>query len=223
MHVDTVLILANGEWGDATRLRALADRADQVIAADGAWAKAVAAGIPVDRVIGDLDSLTDEEKASLLESDVDVQIHPPDKDLTDLDLALDHALGLSPAKLVVFGAFGGRIDHTLANVLLLERAAARGVGVELIADRETAWLIRGDFTLPIGRGGDRVSLIPLSEEAVVRTDGLRYRLNDERLVRASAHGISNVIEDLPVRIAVRSGTVLVVHGPAEEPQEAADR
>jgi thiamine pyrophosphokinase len=220
MHVDTVLILANGEWGNATRLCALADRADLIVAADGAWAKAVEAGIPVDRVIGDLDSLTDEEKASLLESDVDVQIHPPDKDLTDLDLALDHALGLSPAKLVVFGAFGGRIDHALANVLLLERAVARSVEVELIADRETAWLIRGDFTLPIGRAGDRVSLIPLSEEAVVRTDGLRYRLNEEPLVRASAHGISNVIEELPVRVAVRSGTVLVVHGPAEEPEGA---
>ena len=215
MSADTVLILANGEWGNATRLRRLADRADRIVAADGAWAKAVAAGIPVDLVIGDLDSLTDEQKTSLRESGVEVRVHPPDKDFTDLDLALDHALGLSPTKLIVFGAFGGRIDHTLANVLLLERAVERGVGVELIADGETAWLIRGGFTLPIGRAGDRVSLIPLSDEAVVRTDGLRYRLDDEPLVRASARGISNVIEEIPVRIAVRSGTVLVVHGPAE--------
>lgn len=221
MAVDTVLILANGEWGDATRLRGLADRADRIVAADGAWAKAVEAGIPVDRVIGDLDSLTRAERATLLASDTEVEIHEPEKDLTDLVLVLDHALSLSPAKLVVFGAFGGRIDHTLANVLLLERAAERGVEVELIADRETAWLIRGDFTLPIGRAGDRVSLIPLSEEAVVRTDGLRYRLDDEPLVRASAHGVSNVIDGLPVRIAVRSGTLLVVHGPAEEPRGAA--
>jgi thiamine pyrophosphokinase len=223
MAADTVLILANGAWGDATRLRELADRAGRVIAADGAWAKAVAVGIPVDRVIGDLDSLTDEQKASLRESGVEVQVHPPDKDFTDLRLALDHALSLSPKKLIVFGAFGGRIDHTLANVLLLERAVARGVEVELIADGETVWLIRGGFTLPIGRTGDRVSLIPLSEEAIIRTDGLRYRLDDEPLVRASAHGISNVIEGLPVRIAVRSGTVLVVHGPADEPEGAAGR
>jgi thiamine pyrophosphokinase len=223
MFADTVLILANGEWEGAMRLRELADRADLIVAADGAWAKAVAAGIPVDRVIGDLDSLTDEQKASLRASDVEVQVHPADKDFTDLHLALDHALSLSPEKVIVFGAFGGRIDHTLANVLLLERAVARGVEVELIAGRETAWLIRGGFTLPIGRARDRVSLIPLSEEAVVRTDGLRYRLDDEPLVRASAHGISNVIEEIPVRIAVRSGTVLVVHGPADEPEGAGGR
>ncbi len=223
MAVDTVLILANGAWGETTRLRELADRADRVIAADGAWAKAVAAGILVDRVIGDLDSLSAEQKASLRDSGVEVEIHKPDKDFTDLDLALDHALSLSPEKVIVYGAFGGRIDHTLANVLLLERAIARGVEVELIADAETAWLVRDDFTLPIGRAGDRVSLIPLSEQAAVRTDGLRYRLDDEPLVRANAHGISNVIEELPVRIAVRSGTLLVVHGPAEEPRGAAAR
>jgi len=221
MSEKTVLILANGEWGDASRLPELAERADRIVAADGAWAKAVAAGVPVDRVIGDLDSLTDEQKASLRASGVDVQVHPAHKDFTDLHLALDHALGLSPGKVIVFGAFGGRIDHTLANVLLLERAVACGVEVELIAGRETAWLIRGEFELPDGQPGDRVSLIPLSEEAVVRTDGLRYRLDDEPLVRARARGISNVIEELPVRIAVRSGTVLVVHGPAEEPQGAA--
>ena len=206
--------------GDATRVRELADRADLIVAADGAWARAVAAGIPVDLVIGDLDSLTRKERTTLLASDTEVEIHEPDKDLTDLDLALDHVLSLSPEKVVVFGAFGGRIDHTLANVLLLERAVERGVEVELVAGRETAWLIRGGFTLPIGRAGDRVSLIPLSEEAVVRTDGLRYRLNDEPLVRASAHGISNVIEEIPVRIAVRSGTVLAVHGPVDQPQGA---
>jgi len=220
MAVDTVLILANGEWGDVTRLRQRAERADRVVAADGAWAKAVAAGISVDLVIGDLDSLTAEQKTSLRASGVEVQIHPVDKDFTDLDLALDHALSLSPEKLIVFGAFGGRIDHTLANVLLLERAVARGIEVELIVDGETAWMIRGGFTLPIGRAGDRVSLIPLSEEAVVRTDGLRYRLNDEPLSRARARGISNVIEEIPVRIAVRSGTVLAVHGPVDQPQGA---
>ena len=42
MCIDTVLILANGEWGDTTRLGELSDRADRVIAADGAWAKASA-------------------------------------------------------------------------------------------------------------------------------------------------------------------------------------
>jgi thiamine pyrophosphokinase len=103
--------------------------------------------------------------------------------------------------------------------MLLEKAVEQGVEVELIAGDETAWLIRGDFTLPVGRAGDRISLVPLSDEVVVRTDGLRYRLHDESLRRASAHGVSNAIDRLPVRIAVRSGTLLVVHGPPQESVE----
>jgi len=99
---------------------------------------------------------------------------------------------------------------------MLEKALDHGASVELIAGDETAWLVRGEFALPAGRAGDRVSLIPLTRGAIVRTEGLRYRLDDEPLVRASAHGISNAIDEPPVRITVRSGTLLVVHGPAEE-------
>lgn len=215
MPDDIVLILADGEWRGAARLQDLAMSAGRILAADGAWAKAIADGIPVDTVIGDLDSLTSKQREALLDADVEVHAYAPEKDLTDLELAVDIALAGGPRRLIVFGAFGGRIDHTLANVLMLEKAVARGVDVELIVGEETAWLIRDGFTLPIGRPGDRVSLIPLSDEAVVRTEGLAYPLDDETLARASAHGVSNVIETLPVRIALRSGTLLVVHGPTE--------
>ena len=217
MPDNSILILANGEWGDTTGLPELAGRAGHVIATDGAWAKAVAAGISVDCVIGDLDSLGLSEQAALQGSGVEIHVHPPDKDWTDLELAVDHALTLSPANLIVFGALGGRLDHTLANVLLLEKAVERGVEVELAAGDETAWLIQGERTLADGRTGDRISLIPVSDRVVVRTHGLRYSLNDEVLLRASARGVSNVIDGLPARIAVRSGTLLVVHGPQEEP------
>jgi len=216
MAGDSVLILANGEWGSTSRLSGLAAHVACVIAADGAWAKAHASGLHVDCVIGDLDSLTSEQRTALLDSHVETQIHSPNKDFTDLELAVEHALSLAPTKLIIFGALGGRLDHTLANVLLLERAIERGVEVELITGDETAWIIREGFTLPLGQPGDRVSLISLSDESVVRTDGLHYALDDEPLVRDSARGVSNVIVALPVQIAVRSGTLLVVHGPPQQ-------
>jgi len=215
MADETVLILANGEWGETSRLSAAAAGASRVIAADGAWAKAAAAGIHVDLVIGDLDSLSASQRQALLVSDTKVHEHPPDKDLTDLELAVDLALAYSATKLVVFGAFGGRIDHALANVFMLEKAIQRGVEVELITGDETAWLARGAFTVPRGRSGDRISLVPLSARAVVRTEGLHYRLDGDALRRTSARGISNVIEKVPARIVVQSGTLLVVHGPAD--------
>jgi len=212
---ESILILANGEWGDASRLPALTARAGCVIAADGGWAKAIAAGIRVDCVVGDFDSLSTDEHAALFASGTERLAHPTEKDATDLELAIDHALSLSPTRLTVFGAVGGRIDHTLANVSLLERAIDRGVEVELIAGDETIWCVRGAFSLPVGRPGDRVSLLPLTDCALVCTAGLRYPLEDEPLHRTSARGVSNVIESTPVRIVVSSGALLVVHGPAE--------
>ena len=119
MPDETVLILANGAWGETARLIEALDRADHVVATDGAWAKAAAAGIRVDRVVGDLDSLTPTERAALLASQTEAEIHDPEKDFTDLELAVDGALTRGARQLIVFGAFGGRIDHTLANVLML--------------------------------------------------------------------------------------------------------
>ncbi len=225
MADETILILANGDWGDAFRLDSLVDRADRILAADGAWAKADSLGVRVDRVIGDLDSLTSEEQVRLRASGIPIEDYPADKDFTDLELAVDFALAVQARamqvrELIVFGAFGGRIDHALANLFLLEKAAERGVAVELIAGDETAWLIDGPFTIPIGDVGDRISLIPLSDSAIVRTDGLRYPLNDEPLRRASGRGVSNAIERTPARIEVHSGRLLAIHGPAEKAEGA---
>ncbi len=216
MSYDTVLILANGEWEPSERLAHRVAEADWIVAANGGWAKAAAAGLQVDCVVGDLDSLTPQQRATVHDSGVGLQLHPTNKDLTDLELAVDDALARGARRLVVVGAFGDRVDHTLANVLMLEKAARRGVHVELLAAGETAWIVRSPFVLPFGNPGDRVSLLPLTDVAVVSTHGLRYRLDERPLVRASAHGISNVIETVPVGIAVRSGTLLVVHGKVEE-------
>ncbi len=220
MSDNSILILANGEWGNPARAHRLAGKADCVIAADGAWAKAVTAGIHVDCVVGDLDSLTSDEKAALLDSGIDVQIHPPEKDYTDLELAVASALSRSPRRLAIFGALGGRLDHMLANILLLETAASRGAQVMLIAGQETAWIVDESLALADVAAGDRISLISLSDEAIVRTSGLKYPLNDEPLFRASARGVSNEVVDPPVRIAVRSGLLLAVHGEDHAHQEA---
>jgi len=213
MADDTILILADGEWGIPARLRDAVARADSVIAADGGWAKARAAGVRVDAVIGDLDSLSPEDRARLSRESIEVHRYPPDKDQVDLELAIDFALARSPAKILVYGGIGGRLDHTLSNVFLLEKVVERNVHVELIADEETAWLIRDKLVLPHVRPGDRISLIPFSIEAAVRTSGLKYPLDDEVLVRSAARGVSNVVTSSPVRITVHSGTLLIAHAP----------
>jgi thiamine pyrophosphokinase len=219
MQRGMVLILAGGRWGGSSRLSELASNAGLTIAVDGGWAQARQRGIPVDLVVGDLDSLGSGEREALLASSVRVHSHPHDKDQTDLELAIDHALSQSPDRIVVFGAAGGRLDHAVANVFLLEKGEAAGVRIELASDDETAWLATASHEVPCARVGDRVSLLPITASAEVETIGLRYPLNRERLNRASSRGVSNEVSDLPARIHVTSGKVLVVHGRGRQPED----
>ncbi len=206
----TVLILGNGLWTDGAQARLLAERADLVIAADGGFEKALAAGARVDLVVGDLDSIGVAARLRLSTGEVRLEAHPAAKDASDLELALDHALARKPARIVVVGALGLRIDHTLTNLHLLERGLDGRVAVELVDGTQSVTLTEGRLELADARLGDRVSLIPVTESARVSTSGLRFPLHDEILRRAASRGVSNIVDDLPAIVAVASGRLLVI-------------
>lgn len=206
-----ILILADGIWEDGGRLDRLAGRACRTIAADGGFDKATAAGIDVDEVVGDLDSIGPEGKERLVGSDITVHVHPRSKDATDLELAIDLALARRPGKIVIYGGIGGRIDHTLANAFLLLKGIPAGVPIELAGGAETAVAVGGERRLESARIGDPVSLIPISERTVVRTEGLLYRLDGEPLLRGSTRGISNEVSSLPVSVRAEEGVLLLIH------------
>jgi thiamine pyrophosphokinase len=205
-----ILILADGDWGDADAVRALRHAAEVCVATDGAWAKARSAGVPVDVVIGDFDSLSVAQRAELNASGARVIPFPEAKDWTDLELAIDHALRMRPACIVVYGALGGRTDHAMTNLHLLEKGLEAGVPMECVTATETIRLIDGDLVLAGARIGDSVSLVPITESVRLSTEGLEYELRDERLRRAASRGVSNAVRSLPARIAVAEGRLLVV-------------
>ena len=221
MAGEKILILANGEWSAPDRLQALLDDADFVIAADGGWARAVEHGVPVDEVVGDLDSMAASDRDALLAAATPVvHAYSREKDATDLDLAIDHALRRKPAQITLYGALGARIDHAIANLHLLEKGIAARVPILLANGRETAQYVADEIEFVDARPGDRVSLIPISEEAKASTEGLRYPLDGERLLRAASRGVSNVVVSLPARVRVGKGVLLVVHETLEVPADA---
>ena len=200
-----IVIVAGGELPRPERLKRAAEKAALVIAADGGFLRAQAAGIPVHVLVGDLDSLPE---TPLPPGPMVVQ-HPVEKDATDLELALDYAVALSPEELHLFGALGGRLDHMLANLNLLERY---DVPITIHHGRETLHAVSGKLVLEDARVGDRVSLIPLSSKVTgVRTQGLRWRLDGGTLRRASSRGISNEVTSLPCMVSMKGGRLLVIH------------
>jgi thiamine pyrophosphokinase len=206
------IIIANGEFTAQDAARAAFRPDDLLIAADGGLRHFRALGQRPHLVIGDLDSITSEERAMLNAEDIPVEQHPAEKDETDLELALLYAARQNAAPIVVLGGFGRRVDMTLANLMLLTHPQLANVRVEFWSGAQTVWLIRPPGAEVRGQPGDTLSLLPLGGDAIgVTTRGLFYPLRDEPLAFGSARGVSNVLTTAPAHVALRAGLLVAVH------------
>jgi len=191
---------------------------DRVIAADRGAAHARAWGWPVHLLVGDLDSLPPADADALAAAGVPVQRVPAEKDDTDLELALAHALAEDVQPIVICAVLGGRADHLLANVLLLARPELTGRDIMLADGPETIRLLAapGPDGAPAhlalsGAAGDLLTLLPLGADAEgVSTDGMYYPLAGETLYEGRARGVSNVFAGPYARVTLRRGRLLVI-------------
>jgi len=209
------VIFANGVFVDPDGARELLRPDDRVIAADGGTRHALAVGAMPDVVIGDLDSLSADERARVEAAGSRVIAFSPRKNETDLELALGHAAREGATEIVILAALGGRMDQTIANLLLLALPELEGRDVRVVEGPQTAFLIRGrgqEGAATIeGRPGDIVSLIPLGGDAVgVTTEGLEWALDQATLRFGPARGVSNVLTDGRARVWLREGLLLCV-------------
>ena len=186
-----------------------------VIAADGGLLKARALGLRPTLVVGDGDSLAPQVLDELAGEGVGVQLHPRAKDASDTELAIREAVRRGAAEVTLIGALGGqRVDHALANVLLL---ASPDIDADLtIVDNDMTVRVlgrRGAERLEIaGAAGDIVSLLPLSEEvAGVTTAGLAFELDNATLQQGPTLGLSNEMSGSRATVAVERGRLAVTH------------
>lgn len=204
------IIFANGEFPDPSSARDLLRPGDLIIAADGGTRHALAAGVTPDVVIGDLDSLSSEERARVEATGSRIIRFSPRKDETDLELALQHAASAGATEIIVLAALGGRLDQTVANLLLLALPEINGIDVRVVEGAQTAFLIQNE-TFIQGQPGDTVSLIPLGGDAVgVTAEGLEWPLQEDTLRFGPARGVSNVLTAEQARVRVRQGLLLCV-------------
>ena len=204
------IIFANGEFSDPQSARALLRPDDLIIAADGGARHAWDAGVVPQVVIGDFDSLSPGEQARVGASGSQVIRFSPRKDETDLELALGYAAREGATEIIILAALGGRLDQTIANLLLLAMPKLSEITVRIVAGAQTAFLIR-DQALVEGLPGDTVSLIPLGGDAVgVTATGLEWPLHEDALRFGPARGVSNVLVAEQAPVCVRQGLLLCV-------------
>ena len=205
--------MLNGDpLGSDMWLAGLASSCDVLIAADGGAARLQQAGRRPDVVVGDLDSLPAGARGRLEAHGVAFEVHPHEKAETDGELALKTAVARGADEILVVGAFGGsRLDHVLANVLLLANVDLAAIDVAIMTEHATLRAVLGPGTLELeGAPGDWVTLAPLSEVArAVTTDGLRYKLHREDLVRGSSRGVSNELTGRRASVELAAGLILV--------------
>jgi thiamine pyrophosphokinase len=190
----------------------IARHADLLVAADGGAMWIERLGVTPHLVVGDLDSLDEATVSRLSLAGVRVERHPTDKDASDTELAVEAALKSGADRVVVLGAFGGsRLDHELANVLLLADPAI-GTDVRLQRGSTLARAINGPGTLQLEVGVEAtVTLLPVGGAAAgVTTHGLRYPLEGEPLMVGRSRGLSNVVTGEPASVSLQTGTLLVI-------------
>jgi thiamine pyrophosphokinase len=181
-----------------------------VIAADSGLHHAQALGARVDVVVGDLDSVDPDRLARAVDAGARVEQHPADKDFTDLELAVRAAVSHGADDVLVVGGAGGRLDHFLANVLVLAADAFAGVRVQALVGEARITVVRDRAELR-GAPGSLLTLLPVGGAANgVRTKGLRFPLAGETLSPGETRGVSNEFVEPAAVVELDDGVLLAV-------------
>lgn len=197
-----------------------------VICADSGLDHALALRLQPDVVIGDFDSVTAAALDDVHQAGVVVVPFPPDKDRTDAELALHHALDCGATRISVLWGGGDRIDHVLGVFAALAHPRLAQLHTLVVwMDRDHLRVLHPGARLSVDLApGTLVSLVPLgSGDVRLTTDGLRWDLIDDVLHSHTARGVSNIVDRSPIRVRIDSGVLAVVtpgavstdHGSAE--------
>lgn len=198
--------------GDAPSRATLANLQppDLVIGADSGIDHALAAGYSVDIAVGDFDSVSASGLQRAKDQAAVISQHQPNKNETDFELALQHALDAGASCITVVGIDGGRLDHQLGNILAIASPKLRNVLVKAVTESGTITVVHDSVSLK-ATVGSLLSLIPIGGDvAGIETEGLLYPLHGETLTATSSRGISNTFSAPVATVKIASGVLLAI-------------
>ena len=180
---------------------------DLILCADGGLDHARDLGLRPHVCIGDRDSLSAAPGPETV-----FLSHPAEKNYTDLQACVEYAIAQKVSEVAVIGASGGRLDHFMANVGLLESLFLRGIGGVILNEQNEIGMIAPFCAFAPPHPYCYLSLVPLDERVTgVFIEGVKYPLSGATLRRCDTLGVSN--EPLPgktVRIDIGAGRALVI-------------
>ena len=188
------------------RLPIRPDDGDCIIAADKGYDTVISLGLNPDVTVGDFDSL---DTVPNVENLIKLPVR---KDDTDVGHAVEIGFERGFTDFVVYGAVGGLLDHTFANVAIAHDIAERD-GRSLFIGEEYSFTVLHDSQLMLpSRKDGRISVFALGGTAHgVQIEGLSFEVEDFTLPCTSHIGVSNAFIGEPSRIAVADGDLLIVY------------
>ncbi|WP_053366151.1 thiamine diphosphokinase [Bacillus sp. FJAT-27245] len=171
-------------------------------------------GIKPNAAFGDFDSVTKEELANFETAVPNLKKYKPEKDETDMELALSWAVRQNPDSIRIFGATGGRIDHFLANLHLLEKYAHEKRPCEIImidCTNHVSVKLPGLYQVEKESGKKYISFLPGSQDVAGLTlQGFKYPLENRYVPKGSTLCVSNELIGETGTFSFSEGILIVI-------------
>jgi len=197
------VIISGGSIKDYNYIKSLFKADDFIICADSGYDHAVKMGVKADLLVGDLDSIIQQPQ------NIACIKFPKKKDYTDTEIALEQAREKGYNSFLLVAATGSRMDHTLANIMMLIDCLKRGEYAEVIDEHNRIMITNSQLNVRECKEAI-ISLIPLTDCFGVTTTNLEYQLYDATLYMGKALSLSNSMMENTANISVRGGILLVI-------------
>lgn len=205
----SALIIGSGSNIDIEKFESENLNIEYVICADGGLEKAESLNLIPNIIIGDLDSVNKTVLKKYLDMNIQLIKYPAEKNYTDMELAIEYAVEKQFNDIVLIGASGSRLDHTMANIMLIERYYKIGINIKIIDNNNFIQIVTSNMAIN-NKKDYYVSIVPITDIIVgITLEGFKYPLNDVNVKRGSTLCISNQITSDIGNIILQSGTALV--------------
>lgn len=183
----------------------------EIIAVDYGLMAADRLNLPLDFIVGDFDSVSDEIIEKYRDYIVPIVTFPSEKDMTDTEIAIAMALSHNASAIDLIGATGSRLDHTLANLHMLLMPLEAQVSACILDSNNKIYLQKNNFTIRKNEQyGDYISFLPFNGDVYGLTlEGFKYPLHEIHLTAGESLCISNEIIEEEAKVIFDEGILLV--------------
>ncbi|MCR5420371.1 MAG: thiamine diphosphokinase [Lachnospiraceae bacterium] len=191
--------------------KSLKGKYDYIIACDKGFDHTISYKIKPDLVVGDFDSVSEENYKKIEKGKVKVIRFPKEKDDTDTMIAIKEALKLGYKSIDMICALGNRTDHTLANIQSAYYAVKKGATVKILGENEELTFFKDKSMEFCGENASVISVLSLGDKCEgVSISGTKYEAEDIELTGSFPLGISNEFVKKTAVVSVKNGSLMVI-------------